>query len=69
MKVIPVVDNSEHLHANTRKAQEARDVLRMVSLEEYRCRCGKLLFKGHFLAGEIEIKCKRCGKISLLLLP
>lgn len=31
---------------------------------EYRCSCGKLLFKGAILSGSMEIKCLRCGKIS-----
>jgi len=32
--------------------------------DEYRCSCGKLLFKGQDLSGIIEIKCKRCGHIK-----
>lgn len=31
-------------------------------LTEYRCVCGKLLFKGFIPASVVEIKCKRCGK-------
>lgn len=31
-------------------------------LIEYRCACGKLLFKGVMLVSVVEIKCKRCGK-------
>lgn len=31
-------------------------------LIEYRCVCGKLLFKGIMLVSVVEIKCKRCGK-------
>lgn len=31
-------------------------------LIEYRCDCGKLLFKGFMLVSVVEIKCKRCGK-------
>ncbi len=34
-------------------------------LIDYRCKCGKLLFKGFLLIGVIEIKCKRCGQIML----
>jgi len=40
-------------------------------LSEYRCPCGKLLMKGIFLDGSLEIKCKYCktlnkiGKIKL----
>lgn len=32
-------------------------------LSEYRCTCGKLLFKGVLFLSAIEIKCKRCGEI------
>ena len=32
-------------------------------LEEYRCQCGKLLFKGHAVQGTIEIKCKSCREV------
>jgi|WetSurMetagenome_2_1015567.scaffolds.fasta_scaffold697702_1 phage FluMu protein Com len=35
-------------------------------LNEFRCDCGKLLFKGSGLSGKIEIKCKRCGKIKTI---
>jgi len=34
-------------------------------LNEYRCDCGKLLFRGILSFSVIEIKCKRCGKIHL----
>lgn len=30
----------------------------------YHCACGKLLCKGEIFDGEIQIKCKRCGKIQ-----
>lgn len=36
------------------------------SLKEYRCTCGKLLFKGLILLSVIEIKCKRCGTVRLI---
>jgi len=36
------------------------------SLKEYRCTCGKLLFKGHIVLSVIEIKCKRCGTVRLI---
>lgn len=32
------------------------------SLIEYRCACGKLLFKGVMFMSVVEIKCKRCGE-------
>lgn len=35
-----------------------------LSLNEYRCRCGKLLLKGLFFDGTLEIKCKKCGVIN-----
>lgn len=35
-------------------------------LIEYRCACGKLLFKGLLLISMIEIKCKRCGETRLI---
>ncbi|MDP3899609.1 MAG: hypothetical protein Q8Q23_00850 [bacterium] len=31
--------------------------------QEYRCLCGKLLFKGLLIDSEIEIKCKGCREI------
>lgn len=34
------------------------------SLQEYRCMCGKLLFKGSIVHEIVEIKCKHCRKIS-----
>jgi PAS domain S-box-containing protein len=35
-----------------------------ILLKEQRCSCGKLLLKGIFLQANLEIKCKKCGKIS-----
>jgi len=34
-------------------------------LKEYRCDCGKLLFKGLLGSAVIEIKCRRCGKVNM----
>ncbi len=34
-------------------------------LIEYRCACGKLLFKGLMLVSVVEIKCKRCGAVRI----
>ncbi len=31
---------------------------------EYRCNCGKLLFRGYLAVAVIEIKCRRCGKLN-----
>lgn len=33
-------------------------------LNEQRCQCGKLLLKGLFFDGTLEIKCKKCGTIN-----
>jgi hypothetical protein len=35
-------------------------------LRDYRCDCGKLLFRGMLLTCQIEIKCKRCGAIKIM---
>ena len=32
--------------------------------KEYRCECGKLLFKGNFYSGNVASKCKRCGRVT-----
>lgn len=38
-----------------------------VGIEEYRCKnCKKLLFKGALGMGIVEVKCERCGNVSLL---
>ncbi len=34
-------------------------------LIDYRCTCGKLLFKGLLCQGFIEVKCRRCGVVSV----
>ena len=36
-------------------------------LNEYRCDCGKLLFKGVLSVCRVEIKCKRCGAIKVII--
>jgi|WetSurMetagenome_2_1015567.scaffolds.fasta_scaffold829419_1 hypothetical protein len=38
-----------------------------MNLNEYRCKCGRLLFKGALLACRLEIKCKRCGEIKTIV--
>ena len=35
-------------------------------LNEQRCKCGKLLFKGILFDGILEIKCKRCDQINTM---
>lgn len=37
------------------------------NLKEYRCPCGKLLFKGSLFKGTVEIKCKHCREIASFL--
>lgn len=34
-------------------------------LTEYRCACGKLLFKGSLFLSVVETKCKRCGSVRV----
>lgn len=34
------------------------------TLKEYRCACGKLLFKGLLCQCLVEVKCRRCGVVS-----
>ena len=36
----------------------------MKESHDYYCTCGKLLCKGAIFDGEIQIKCKRCGRIQ-----
>ncbi len=38
------------------------------TLKEYRCACGKLLFKAGLGTGSVEIKCRRCASISVFKL-
>lgn len=33
-------------------------------LIDYRCKCGKLLFKGLLFSSVVEVKCKRCGTFT-----
>lgn len=39
------------------------------TFKEYRCVCGKLLFKSPMFSGSIEIKCRRCGRVRLFSAP
>jgi len=48
--------------------QDAPSIQTLPSLQEYRCGCGKLLFKGLVLKGVVEVKCKRCQSIKRLTL-
>lgn len=34
-------------------------------LIEYRCDCGRLLFKGVLVQAQVEVKCRRCGALVL----
>ena len=38
----------------------------MEKTHDYHCPCGKLLCKGEIFDGEIQMKCKRCGKIQMI---
>lgn len=38
--------------------------MNVLLLDEHRCKCGKLLFKGMLFDGSIEIKCKRCDRLN-----
>src|ERR1043166_2274236 len=40
-----------------------------MELQEYKCCCGKLLCKGAIFDGDIQIKCRRCGKIQKIADP
>ncbi len=41
-------------------------LLKMNESRDYVCLCGKLLAKGYIFNGEIQIKCKRCGRIHTI---
>ena len=36
-----------------------------VLLREFRCNCGRLLFRGLLFVSFVEIKCKKCGNVSV----
>ncbi len=36
-------------------------------LKEYRCSCGKLLFKGMLQDGTVEVKCRHCRRFASFL--
>ncbi|OGH81323.1 MAG: hypothetical protein A3I29_03570 [Candidatus Magasanikbacteria bacterium RIFCSPLOWO2_02_FULL_44_11] len=38
-----------------------------IILDDFRCDCGRLLFKGALLECKLEIKCKKCGAIKTIL--
>jgi PAS domain S-box-containing protein len=40
--------------------------MNILFLNEHRCKCGKLLLKGVFFDGTLEIKCKRCGEMNII---
>lgn len=40
--------------------------MRSFLLPEHRCSCGKLLFKGILMLSQVEIKCRRCGRIQAI---
>lgn len=41
-------------------------VMETCPFKEFRCNCGKLLFKGVLIASVVEIKCLRCRAINTL---
>jgi len=41
--------------------------MKRIYLKEYRCACGKLLFKGSLFRGTVEIKCRHCREIASFL--
>ena len=41
--------------------------MKFAPLNEFRCKCGRLLFKGVLLTCKLEIKCKRCGGIKTII--
>ncbi|MEI7683119.1 MAG: hypothetical protein WCJ24_02350 [Candidatus Saccharibacteria bacterium] len=32
---------------------------------DFRCDCGRLLFKSPGFVGKIEVKCRRCGQLKM----
>ncbi|GEM_PF-2770204 len=32
-----------------------------VCMQDFRCRCGKLLFRGVLMESNVEVKCRKCG--------
>lgn len=36
-----------------------------MNIQEFRCTCGKLLFKGLLLKGVVSIKCRACKSIAI----
>lgn len=44
--------------------QDAKTAQREEQLTEYRCSCGKLLFKGKLVDCIIEVKCRKCHALN-----
>lgn len=38
-----------------------------MTLVEYRCTCGKLLFKSDAPAGRVQVPCPRCGTVKMVV--
>lgn len=56
--------NKEYL-ANLTASQIEYMPINPSVLREYRCQCGKLLFKGCLLISLVEVKCRACGRIAV----
>ena len=39
---------------------------KQLAFPEYRCACGKLLFKGMLMLSQLEIKCRYCGSLRVI---
>lgn len=52
--------------ATSTDSNQNRSDIRHSTGQEWRCDCGRLLFKGAFLVGIIEVKCARCKRIVYL---
>jgi PAS domain S-box-containing protein len=40
--------------------------MKILFLNEHRCKCGKLLMRGILFDATLEIKCRRCGEVSTI---
>ena len=61
---IPCHVACDYYHARSHAAKNQCVFRHMnTTLNEYRCDCGKLLFKGALSVCTLEIKCKKCAKV------
>lgn len=40
-------------------------LMTQVPFKDYKCSCGKLLFRAEPLRSPVEVKCKRCGAVRV----